>query len=372
VKHEALKVEKEQLEAHHRAEKAELDEMLKSLMKELSDAVEAEEAGAASLEEARGEAERLAAQLAEAQKENLELRSMVQEATEEIEQAPSHEDHESLQRELRALAESQLAGIAAAEAAGETEKAQALREADEERQKHALEVAAHSETRARLADVEENLSALVEEHETKLQLLEESQHLKDHVAELEDALREAVAVVAEQRDGQGSQQQQLQAHLRESMLRQQEVQQSFGAPPSPYAAQQPMFAASPAAAGHPPPQPMASPYGQPPPQPTQSPAQAQYAALAGGEGEGEYAPLARQPQPEHYTAEQLQQLQQLQLMQQAQMQQPAAAGISPEEAAASAHFAGGGHEYQPQVAQQQAATQPAAGQPAMVNYPPPG
>ena len=32
----------------------------------------------------------------------------------------------------------------------------------------------------------------------------------------------------------------VQAHLRESMLRQQEVQQSFGAPPSPYAAQQPM------------------------------------------------------------------------------------------------------------------------------------
>ena len=75
---------------------------------------------------------------------------------------------------------------------------------------------------------------------------------------------------------------------------------------------------------------------------------------------------------EHYTAEQLQQLQQLQLMQQAQMQQPAAAGISPEEAAASAHFAGGGHEYQPQVAQQQAATQPAVGQPAMLNYAPPG
>jgi DNA repair exonuclease SbcCD ATPase subunit len=207
---EALKAEKDAMELAHRKEKAEADERLKRLTKELGDAVDSDEAREAQLQESQAEVAQLKSQLAASTAENLELKSDLQKAMEEIEAAPAHEDHEELQRELRKIAQQQLDTIDNMEArvagevasrlvAADQEKQRLSEAADELRRAHQEEVAAHSETRAHMEQLEQLMTELTEEHTKNGADLEEVHSQKEHIVELEDSLREAVAVVAELR-----------------------------------------------------------------------------------------------------------------------------------------------------------------------------
>ena len=62
------------------------------------------------------------------------------------------------------------------------------------------QVAQHSETRAHTDQVEQLMTEMAEEQAKNGSEMEEVHSLKDHIVELEDSLREAVAVVAELRE----------------------------------------------------------------------------------------------------------------------------------------------------------------------------
>ena len=87
---EALKAEKDAMELAHRKEKAEADEMLKRLTKELGDAVDSDEAREAQLQESQAEVAQLKSQLAASTTENLE--SDLRKATEETGQHAQEAD----------------------------------------------------------------------------------------------------------------------------------------------------------------------------------------------------------------------------------------------------------------------------------------